>query len=370
MLKDMIKKVGNDLTRTADDPKMFGNISSFIDTGSYLYNAVLSGSIYGGYPSNRVTTLAGESSTGKTYMALQGVKSFLEAHEDNFAVFFDVEGALTTSMLEKLGIDTQRFVNVPVATAEEWKSTCTKWLEEYNAQAPILEGGRKGEKDFSQPRMMFVLDSLGQLTTEKSEEDAMSDSSKRDMTKAVILNGAFSIITKKCSAYNVPFLVLNHVYDVIGAYMPTKAMPGGKGVRFASSNVVFLSKKTAREGTENTGNIITVTMNKSRFTKEKSRADILLSYKNGLDRWGGMLELAVSAGIIQQAGAWYVIPGHTAKKQRKWILENIEEVFTREVMDACDKHAGELYLLESDFIAPEKGVEIKDDKAEEDEEKS
>ena len=103
---------------------------------------------------------------------------------------------------------------------------------------------------------MFVLDSLGMLSTEKEIQDALDDKQVRDMTKSQLVKGAFRMLTLKLGQANVPLLVTNHTYDVIGAYVPTKEMGGGSGLKYAASTIIYLSKKKEKDGTEVVGNII------------------------------------------------------------------------------------------------------------------
>ena len=93
---------------------------------------------------------------------------------------------------------------------------------------------------------MFVLDSLGMLSTSKELEDSAAGKDTRDMTRAQIVKAIFRILTLKLGKANVPMLVTNHTYDVVGAYVPTKEMGGGSGLKYAASTIIYLQSLKRR----------------------------------------------------------------------------------------------------------------------------
>ena len=133
-LKDIIKTTGNEYAALVSDGVEAGDVENFIDTGSYVFNALLSGSVYGGLPANKITALAGESATGKTYFLMGIVKNFLDANPDSGVVYFESESAITKQMVVDRGIDPDRMVIVPVTTAQEFRTQATKVLERYMEQ--------------------------------------------------------------------------------------------------------------------------------------------------------------------------------------------------------------------------------------------
>ena len=160
-LKEIVKEIGDDFTKIAAD---IDETERFIDTGSHIFNAVVSGSIYGGVSSNKITAIAGESSTGKTYFSLAVVKNFLDNNPDGYCLYFDTEAAVTKGLLESRGIDTARLVVVNVVTIEQFRGKALKAVDIY----------LKTEEENRKP-CMFVLDSLGMLSTEKEITDALND---------------------------------------------------------------------------------------------------------------------------------------------------------------------------------------------------
>ena len=100
-LKDIVKEIGGQYTQLAAD---IDETETYVDTGSYIFNALVSGSLFGGVSGNKITAIAGESSTGKTFFSLAVVKNFLDNHPDGYCLYFDTEAAVTKSMLQsKIG---------------------------------------------------------------------------------------------------------------------------------------------------------------------------------------------------------------------------------------------------------------------------
>jgi len=187
------------------------------------------------------------------------------------------------------------------------------------------------------------LDSLGMLSSEKELEDTASGKNARDMTKAQLLRGTFRVLSLKLAKANVPLLVTNHVYDVVGAYIPTKEISGGSGLKYAASSICMLSKKKDKEDKEVVGNIVRVTMHKSRFTKEHKKVEVKLSYDSGLDRYYGLLELAEKYNIIKKVSTRYELPDGR-KVFGKNINENPEEYFTDDILRQLDECAQTEFL--------------------------
>ena len=326
-LKDIIKTTGNEYASLVSDGVEAGDVDSFIDTGSYIFNALLSGSIYGGLPSNKITAIAGESATGKTFFLMGMVKSFLDDNPDAGVLYFESESAITQQMVVDRGIDPQRMVIIPVTTVQEFRTQAIKVLDSYLA---------KNEAD--RKPIMLCLDSLGMLSTTKEVEDTSDGKETRDMTRAQVLKAAFRVLTLKLGRAKVPMVVTNHTYDSMGSLFPTKEMGGGSGLKYAASSIVFLSKKKEKDGTEVVGNIVHCKNHKSRLTIENKMVDVRLSYDKGLDRYYGLLELAIKHGIFKQVSTRIQLPD--GKTQfGKTIINNPEEYFTEEVMKQIDDAA-------------------------------
>ena len=323
-LKDIVKEIGDDFTQLAKD---IDSTENYVDTGSYIFNGLVSGSIYGGVSGNKITAIAGESSTGKTFFSLAVVKNFLDSNPDGYCLYFDTEAAVNKPLLESRGIDLNRLVVINVVTIEEFRTKALKAIDIY------LKTNTEERKP-----CMFVLDSLGMLSTEKEIRDALDDKQVRDMTKSQLVKGAFRMLTLKLGQANVPLIVTNHTYDVIGAYVPTKEMGGGSGLKYAASTIIYLSKKKEKDGKEVIGNIIKAKTHKSRLSKENKTVEIRLYYdKRGLDKYYGLLELGEIGGLWKNVAGRYEINGK--KIYAKQIYANPEEYFTPEVLQALDEIA-------------------------------
>ena len=326
-LKNVVKEIGNEYATLAADGIEAGDVNSYIDTGSYIFNALLSGSIYGGLPSNKITALAGESATGKTYFAMGIVKTFLDSNPDAGVIYFESESAITKELIVSRGIDADRMVIVPVSTVQEFRHSVLKILDSYLLQ---------NESD-RQP-LFLCLDSLGMLSTTKEMEDTSQGKETRDMTRAQVLKAAFRVLTLKLGRAKVPMLVTNHTYDVVGSMFPTKEMGGGSGLKYAASSIIYLSKKKEKDGTEVIGNIIHCKNHKSRLTVENKMVDVRLTYDKGLDRHYGLLELAEKHGIFKKVSTRYELPDGS-KQFGKTILNDPQTYFTEEIMVKIEEAA-------------------------------
>jgi len=280
-LQEVVKEIGNDYAGLLSEGSV-GDIGGYVDSGSYIFNALVSGSIFGGIPSNKITAIAGESSTGKTFFCLGMVQSFLANDPEAGVIYFESESAISKGMIEERGIDSSRMMLVPVTTVQEFRTQAIKILDKYLEQ----------KKEDRKP-LMFVLDSLGMLSTTKELKDSADGSETKDMTRAQVVKAIFRVLTLKLGKAGVPLVVTNHTYDVVGAYVPTKEMGGGSGLKYAASTIIYLSKSKERDSNkEIVGNIIKATAAKSRLTKENSKVETRLFYDaRGLDKYYGLLEL-------------------------------------------------------------------------------
>ena len=327
-IDDLVKATGNEYANIVADGVAAGDVDAFVDTGSYIFNALLSGSLHGGLPSNKITAIAGESATGKTFFALGMVKQFLEDNPEAAVMYFESESAITREMIEERGIDSNRIVIVPVVTVQEFRNQAINILDRY-LETP--------EKD--RPKMMFVLDSLGMLSTTKEIEDTAEGKETKDMTRAQIVKAAFRVLTLKLGKAKVPLIITNHTYDVVGSMFPQKEMGGGSGLKYAASSIIYLSKRKEKDGTEIVGNIIHCKNYKSRLTKENKVVDVRLTYDKGLDRYYGLLDLALKHNIFKQVSTRIELPDGS-KTFGKTINNDPTKYFTKEILQQLDNVCG------------------------------
>ena len=322
-LKDIIKETGNEYASLVSDGAS-GDVDSFIDTGSYIFNALLGGSIHRGLPSNKITAIAGESATGKTFFVLGMCKHFLDKNPDGGVIFFESESAVTKDIIEERGIDSSRMVIMPVTTVQEFRHQAITVLDKY------IEQTAKERKP-----LLLVLDSLGMLSTTKEMEDTQAGKETKDMTRAQIVKAAFRVLTLKLGKAKVPLIITNHTYDVIGSMFPQKEMGGGSGLKYAASSIVYLSKRKEKDGTEIIGNIIHCKNYKSRLTKENKVVDVRLTYDKGLDRYYGLLDLALKHNIFKQVSTRIELPDGS-KTFGKTINNDPTKYFTKEILEQLD----------------------------------
>lgn len=319
-LDQFLKVASNPFASKVSDGVQSGDIDKYINTGSYVFNALLSGNIFGGLPNNKITAIAGESATGKTFFVLGCVRQFLADNPSGGVIYFESEAGISKQMIVERGIDASRMIIFPVATVQEFRHQAIKILEKH-LETP--------EKD--RPPLMLCLDSLGMLSTTKEMQDSSDGSETRDMTRAQVIRATFRVLTLMLGKAKVPMLVTNHTYQEMGMF-PTKKMGGGEGLRFAADIIIFLSKKKEKDGNEVVGNIIHCVNYKNRLTKENKLVDVLLSYQKGLDQYYGLLELAEKYGIISKVSTRYELP--TGEKLfGKQIMKDPEKYFTEDILN-------------------------------------
>ena len=328
-LKEIINVSGNKFASKVEDGLDGSDVCGYIDTGSYTFNALLSGSLFDGLPSNKITCLAGESATGKTYFSIGVVAQFLAANPEGIVLYFDTEQAVTSDMFTERGVDPKRIAVFPVETVEEFRHQCLTIVDKVLATD---ESERKP--------MMIVLDSLGMLSTSKEMNDVAEGKNVRDMTRAQVIKGTFRVLTLKLGKAKIPMIMTNHTYDVVGAYIPTKELGGGSGLKYAASTIVTLSKKKDKQDDEVVGNIITCKLYKSRLTKENKIVQVQLNFDSGLNRYYGLVDLALDYGIFKKNSTKIELPDGT-KAFEKHINEDPEKYFTQEILKQIDERVQE-----------------------------
>lgn len=330
MFDTLAKEAKNDYMKVVSKLE---NGQGYIDTGSLILNAALSGSLYGGIPDNRITGLAGEQSTGKTFYAMGIAKNFLDMHPDGAVFYFDTESATSADLFEGRGFDTDRVYVFPVDTLEDFRTQIIR----------ILDNMLKMKEKERKP-LLIVLDSLGMLPSAKELTDALDDKQVRDMTKSQIIKSIFRLVTNKLGKLKVPMIVTNHTYKTMNPYGEQSDMGGGSGLKYAASAIIHLSKSKEKDGTEVVGGIIKAKMNKSRFTKESTVSETRLFFdERGLDKYYGLLPLAEKYGIIPKEGKQYIFNGK--KYYESSIIKEPEKFFTPEIMEGLEIAAAQEFKL-------------------------
>jgi RecA/RadA recombinase len=307
----------------------------YVNTGCYAFNALMSGTVFGGIPNNSVTALAGDPATGKTFFMLDIMKNFLDDNEDGGVMLSDSESAIREKMASSRGLDTKRIIVSEPATVEEFRTNALQFLEAYE---------NSNEED--RPKLMLTLDSLGMLSTNKEVSDTLSTDEKKqntkDMTRAALIKGVFRVLRLKMAKLKVPGLITNHTYDSMNMYGPKKEMGGGGGLKYAADSIVFLSKSKARVGDSKDGDVIgnkiTALAVKSRLGRENSKVTLLLDYNRGLDKYYGLTDIALEGGVFKKLPRGIELPDGTVVFEKQ-INAEPTKYFTRDVLQAIDTRA-------------------------------
>jgi RecA/RadA recombinase len=336
--------------------------NGYLDTGCYTLNMISSGSLFNGIPNNSFTGFAGESTTGKTFFALAIAKNFLENIPDSGVLYADSESAVRKAMAENRGMDGMRITQFDVDTVEAFRTKMLHFLNNYGDFDPE-----------ERMPLLVVLDSLGNLSTNKELEDtatvgdtkeAEKKRNTKDMTRAPLIKGSFRVLRLKMAKLKVPMIITNHVYANISGYGPQKEMGGGSGLKYAADTIYFLSKSKAKAGDASDGEVIgskiTIRAVKSRLGRENAEVQALLNYDTGLDKYYGLMDMAEECGVFQKAAKGLILPGGTTAS-RKEILKNPDQVYTQEVLQAIDEAARPNYVYGSEnplpYISPDDELE-------------
>jgi RecA/RadA recombinase len=274
-------------TEVLSSSKFFGD-KELIATPVPMFNVALSGKIDGGL-GHGLTTIAGKSKHFKTGYLLLLMASFLKKYEDGVVLFYDSEFGTPQSYFENYGIDMNRVVHIPIMNVEELKFDIISQLEGLEDTDNVFIG----------------VDSIGNLASKKEIEDALNEKAVADMTRAKQLKSLFRMVTPYLTAKKLPMVVINHVYDTMELYS-TQVMGGGTGAIYSSDTILFVGKSQEKDSEGIQGYSFTLTVEKSRFVKEKSKIPITVLYNSGIDKFSGLLELALEGGFVEKSGNGYV----------------------------------------------------------------
>ena len=253
-----------------------------------MLNVALSGRVDGGLTSG-LTVLAGPSKHFKTSFALKMAGAFLDANPEAVMLFYDSEFGSPQSYFTNFGIDTDRVLHVPVMNVEELKFDLIGQLENLD------------KKD----KVIIVIDSVGNLASKKELEDAINEKSVADMSRAKALKGLFRMTTPYLTMKSIPLIAINHTYKEIGLF-PKDIVSGGTGIYYSADNIWILGRRQNKTGTEVTGYDFIINVEKSRFVKEKSKIPISVSWDGGIERYSGLLDVALAGGfIVKPSNGWY-----------------------------------------------------------------
>jgi RecA/RadA recombinase len=289
----LIKNSTIDLTATLEDSKIFTK-KDMIQTPVPMINVALSGSIDGGVTPG-ITMLAGPSKHFKTGFALLLASSYLKKYPDGVILFYDSEFGTPQAYFKTFGIPFDSVIHTPITDVEELKFDLMTQLKNIE----------RGEN------VMIIIDSIGNLASKKEVEDALDQKSVADMTRAKQLKSLFRMITPHLSLKDIPMAVINHTYKEIGMF-PKDIVGGGTGSYYGADNIWILGRQQDKDGTEIAGYHFVINVEKSRYVKEKSKIPITVSFEGGINRWSGLLDVALDGGYISKPKVgWYAVVDRT-----------------------------------------------------------
>jgi RecA/RadA recombinase len=259
-----------------------------IPTSVPMVNVALSGRLDGGITSG-LTVLAGPSKHFKTAFGLVMMKAYFDKYPEAIALFYDSEFGTPQSYFDALNIDTDKVLHVPIKNVEELKFDIVNQLEAMDAKDKVF----------------IMIDSIGNLASKKEMDDARDSRSVADMTRAKQLKSLFRMVTPYLTLKDTPLIAVNHTYQT--QEMFSKAVvSGGTGVMYSADNVWIIGRRQNKKGTEIEGYDFIINIEKSRFTKEKSKIPISVTWDGGIKRWSGLLEVAVEGGfVVKPSNGWY-----------------------------------------------------------------
>ena len=326
-------------TEVLSDSKFF-NDKDMVATDVPMINVALSGSVDGGLTPG-LTVLAGPSKHFKTSFALIMASAYLKKYDDAVLLFYDSEFGSPQAYFETFGIDTDRVLHTPVTNVEEMKFDMISQLE-------AIERGDK---------VIIVIDSVGNLASKKELEDAINEKSVADMSRAKALKGLFRMVTPYLNMKDIPMVAVNHTYKEIGLF-PKDVVSGGTGIYYSADNIWIIGRQQDKVGTEIKGYHFVINVEKSRYVKEKSKIPISVSWEGGVQKWSGLLEVALEGQYVAKpSNGWYCkVSRETGELLEPKVREKgtLEEEFWQPIFNDTDfKH----YVKERFTIGATQGVE-------------
>ncbi len=259
-----------------------------IPTEVPMMNVALAGSVDGGLAPG-LTVLAGPSKHFKTSFALIMASAYLKKYKDAVLLFYDSEFGSPEQYFKMYDIDTSRVLHTPITNVEELKFDIISQMEGLSRKDNVV----------------IVIDSVGNLASKKELDDAINEKSVADMSRAKALKGLFRMCTPYLNMKNIPLIAVNHTYQEIGLF-PKAIVSGGTGIYYSADNIWIVGRRQNKKGTEVTGYDFVINVEKSRYVKEKSKIPISVSWEGGVQKWSGLLDVAMQGKYVAKPSAgWY-----------------------------------------------------------------
>lgn len=285
LMERMLKVKNIDGMSTIDKSELFEK--DIINTGVPIIDVAFSGELDGGFTTG-LTVFAGESKCFKSLLALYCIRSYFNKYPESICIFYDSELGITPEYLRSNGIDTTRVLHMPISDIEVLKFDMVERLNEIN----------RGD------RVFFFVDSLGLLASNKETEDAQDKKIVADMTRAKAIRSLFRLVTQKFAIKDIPCIMINHIYKETGMF-PKTIISGGTSVMLSANQAFIISKSQEKDGTDLVGWNFTINIEKSRFIREKSKLTFTVTYEDGIQKYSGLLDIALDSGYVTKRGHKY-----------------------------------------------------------------
>lgn len=316
-LLDKLKKNSTIKETAILSKSKFFTAKDLIPTHVPMIDVALSGRLDGGLVPG-LTVLAGPSKHFKTAFALLFAASYLKKYEDAVVMFYDSEFGSPQGYFDKFGIDTERVLHIPITDIEQLKHDIMSQLQN-------IEPGE---------RVIIVIDSVGNLASKKEVDDAIEGKSVADMTRAKQMKSLFRMVTPHLTIKDIPMVVVNHTYKTIEMYSKD-VVSGGTGIVYSADTIWILGRQQEKDGTDLIGYNFIINVEKSRFVKEKSKIPITVSFEGGIEKYSGLLDVAIEGGFVQKpSNGWYakvdMVTGELGNKVR--IKDTLNKEFWEDIL--------------------------------------
>lgn len=341
-LSDLRKAFRKSVGSTDAEESAMAKVTEFLDSGSYAINRVLTGDIKKGFPMGRISTIYGESGSGKSLLAANAIVDALKNKNFQCVYYFDSEGGALWEYIKNGGVDLSLIEHIPVHSIED---CATKILQLYDSLVQAAAEWKADPSNNDEPRILCVLDSFGALAADKLLTDAAKDKMAQDMgLGSKLKNSMMRGLMMRVVQSNCPLIIVNHTYSDPAAMFTSKfkAIPGGEGIKFASHVMLQMTKLLIKSvdtefltGSESDnedvglykGNRIRAFCVKNRVAKPCYEATMFIDFNNGIAKYDGLIEDAVKYGFIQEVRGGYVVPSYSDKKITYKQLVSSDEIW-------------------------------------------
>ena len=328
-LSDLRKAFRKSVGSTDAEESSMAKVTEFLDSGSFAINRVLTGDIHKGFPVGRISTIYGESGSGKSLLAANAIVDALKNKNFQAVYYFDSEGGALWEYIKNGGVDLSLIEHVPVHSIED---CATKILQLYDSLVQAAAEWKADPANNDEPRILCVLDSFGALAADKLVADATKDKMAQDMgLGSKLKNNMMRGLMMRVVQSNCPLIIVNHTYSDPAAMFTSKfkAIPGGEGIKFASHVMLQMTKLLIKSsdtefltGTESEkddvglykGNRIRAFCVKNRVVKPCFEATMFIDFNNGIAKYDGLIEDAVRMKFIEEVRGGYIVPSYSDKK--------------------------------------------------------